>query len=151
MFLSQFSSNVPRNSLLPIPGIPILSGCRPNWDINPIFSIHFFYLNSCALFQLLFTPTTGYRFKSLSNVPVYIIPLSVYTTQTCNKLNYLFKRCWKCALQSLYRFKGQSVVRVKMSWCSQTNTFSVSCRFSTCQGADLIRKESTNIKCFLAS
>lgn len=108
MFLSQFSSNVPRNSLLQIPGIPILSGCRPNWDINPIFSIHFFYLNSCALFQLLFTPTTGYRFKSLSNVPVYIIPLSVHTTQTCNKLNYFLKRCWKCALQSLYPGSKQS-------------------------------------------
>lgn len=83
--------------------IPILRGCRPYWDINPIFSIHLFYLNSCVLFQLLFTPTTGYRFTFLSNASLYIIPLSVYTTKTCNRLNCFLKMCKKkCTMQSPY-------------------------------------------------
>lgn len=98
--------------------LPILPrGCRPNWDINPIFSIHLFYLNSCVLFQLLFTPTTGYRFMFLSNASLYIIPLSVYTTKTCNKLNCFLKMCKKnvpckaCILiQNRVSFEAENVL-----------------------------------------
>lgn len=93
-----FQKVFPRNSVLPIPDIPILRGHRPNWGINnPIISILLFYSNSWVLFQLLFTPATGYRFKSLSDVPAYIIPLSVYTTRSWNKLNYFLTKKWECA------------------------------------------------------
>lgn len=37
---------------------------------SPFF---YFNLNSCVLFQLLFTPATGYRFKSLSDAPAHTI------------------------------------------------------------------------------
>lgn len=80
----------PKNNcpLLLIPGVPGLSGA--NGDINPMISISF------LLFEQLFNisspikppPATGYTAKSLSDLPVYIIPLSVYTAQTRNKLNY---------------------------------------------------------------
>lgn len=73
-FFKFFQKVFPRNSVLPIPDIPTLSGRRPNWGIkNPIISILLFYLNSCVLFQLLFTPATGYRFKSLSDAPAHTI------------------------------------------------------------------------------
>lgn len=58
IFPKQFTKKPP---LLLILGIPSLS--EGTWDINPMISIIFFYLNSCLPFKLLVTPATGQRFS----------------------------------------------------------------------------------------